>query len=146
MRQEKRAGSESGPLHPQLVQSTMTDERDMKPHTESLRALPDDDASLAPLMSLRRRTIIRYVGRLSPSATAEVSELARVCAAVERDLPIYKVNHRLYRQTYQSMRRRDITKLSDAGILDEHADEVVSRGKRFTEYIALLDAIDTHLS
>jgi hypothetical protein len=124
----------------------MTDNEDLALHVESLLSLPDDDALLDPLMSLRCRTIIRYVGRLSPSATADISELARVCAAIERDLPLHKINHRTYRPTYQSIRRQDIEKLLDAGILVEHADEVVSRGEKFDNYIALLNEIDSHLS
>lgn len=123
----------------------MTDSHDLTPHTEPLRALPDDEEVFDPLMNLRRRTIIRYMGHLSSDAAVETSELARVCAAVERDLPLHKVNHRTYRHAYQAVRQRDIPRLTDAGILDRHDRDTITRGERFSEFTELLEAIDAHL-
>lgn len=124
---------------------TMTDGRNLTPHTEPLRALPDDEEIFDPLMNLRRRTIIRYMGQLSTDAAVETSELARVCAAVERDLPLHKVNHRTYRHAYQAVRQRDVPCLAEAGILVKHDRDTITRGERFPEFIELLEAIDAHL-
>ncbi|MFC6962172.1 DUF7344 domain-containing protein [Halocatena marina] len=123
----------------------MTDSRDLSTHTEPLRALPDDEEIFDPLMNLRRRTIIRYMSHLPPDAAVETAELARVCAAVERDLPLHKVNHRTYRHAYQAVRQRDIQRLADAEILDRHDRDTITRGERFAYFIELLDAIDDHL-
>lgn len=123
----------------------MTDGRDLTSHTEPLRALPDDDEVFDPLMNLRRRTIIRYMGQLPPDAAVETAELARVCAAVERDLPLHKVNHRTYRHAYQAVRQRDIPRLSDADILHKHDRDTITRGERFPVFTELLETIDAYL-
>lgn len=123
----------------------MTDGRDLTPHTDPLRALPDDEGIFDPLMNLRRRTIIRYMGQLPSNAAVETAELARVCAAVERDLPLHKVNHRTYRHAYQAVRQRDIPRLSEADILEKHDRDTITRGERFPEFTELLAAIDAHL-
>lgn len=118
---------------------------DLIAHTESLRTLSDDTAVFESIINLRRRTMIRYMGRLSPDAVVETSELARVCAAVERDLPLHKVNHQTYRHAYQAVRQRDIPHLADANILERHDRDTITRGKRFSCFIELLDAMDDYL-
>ncbi len=127
------------------VWSPMTGDSDLTAPTESLRTLPDDTAVFESITNLRRRTIIRYMGRLPSEAVVETSELARVCAAVERDLPLHKVNHQTYRHAYQAVRQRDVPHLADANVLDRHDRDTITRGERFSGFIELLDAMDAHL-
>lgn len=89
--------------------------------------------------------MIRYMGQLPPDAAAETSELARVCAAVERDLPIYKVNHQTYRHAYQSIHRRDIPHLAEENVLTRHDRDTITRGEEFPTFIELLDTMDREM-
>lgn len=118
---------------------------DGDPTIQTLRRLSDDTGLFESIINLRRRTMIRYMGLLPPDAVVETSELARVCAAVERDLPLHKVNHQTYRQAYQSVQSRDIPKLVDANILDKHDRDTITRGNGFSTHIKLLDAMDACL-
>lgn len=120
----------------------MTGGGDLTDDTESLRQLPDDTELFESIINLRRRTILRYMGRLPADAAVETSELARVCAAVERDLPLHKVNHQTYRQAYQAVQNRDIPHLVDADVLDKHDRDTITRGQRFPRHIEILDAMD----
>ncbi|UPM43228.1 DUF7344 domain-containing protein [Halocatena salina] len=114
-------------------------------HTESLRSLPDDTAVFESIINFRRRTMIRYMGQLPPDAAVETSELARVCAAVEQDLPLHKVNHQTYRHAYQAVRQRDIPHLADENVLKRHDRDTITRGKAFPVFIELLGAMDGQL-
>lgn len=118
---------------------------DLRTHTDSLRTLPDDTGVFESIINLRRRTMIRYMGQLPPDAVVETAELARVCAAVERDLPLHKVNHQTYRHAYQAVRRRDIPHLADENILTRHDRDTITRGDEFSIFIELLDAMDNEL-
>ncbi|RRJ29852.1 DUF7344 domain-containing protein [Halocatena pleomorpha] len=115
-------------------------------HTESLRSLSDDTVVFESIINLRRRTIIRYMGHLPADAAVETSELARVCAAVEQDLPLYKVNHQTYRHAYQAVRQRDIPHLATEEVLERYDRDTITRGKRFPVFIELLDAMDSQLN
>lgn len=123
----------------------MTSDSDLTAPAEPLRALPDDTEVFESIINLRRRTMLRYMGRLPPNAVVETSELARVCAAVERDLPLHKVNHQSYRHAYQAVRQRDIPHLADANIIERHDRDTITRGEQFSDFIKLLDAMDSHL-
>lgn len=123
----------------------MTGDSELTVSIDPLQALPDDTAVFESIINLRRRTMVRYMGRLSPDAVVETSELARVCAAVERDLPLHKVNHQTYRHAYQAVYQRDIPHLADANVIERHDRDAITRGERFLRFIRLLDAMDACL-
>lgn len=124
---------------------SMTSRRDPTAHVDTLRAVSDEEEMLDPLSTLRRRTIIRYMDRLPPTATVSITELARVCAVVETDEPISALARSDFRRAIQGLRQRDLTRLSLTGILETRDTEAIVRGEQFEKYAGILAAIDAQL-
>jgi hypothetical protein len=123
----------------------MTDQRDPTPYVEALRTLSDEEGRLDPISTQRRRTVIRYLARLSSDATVRTEELAQVCAAVELDEPVETLMYTDYRRPIGALRQRDLTHLSIENVLDTRDREAINRSERFEEYAAVLDTIDAWL-
>lgn len=119
--------------------------RDPTPHVEQLRELSDQESFLEPISTLRRRTIIRYMNRLSPAASVTAKELARVCASVEQNEPPPALARSDFRRSVQGLRQRDLTRLSIAGVLDTQGTDAIVRGEQFELYADVLAAIDVKL-
>lgn len=119
--------------------------RDPTPHVEQLRELSDQESFLEPISTLRRRTVIRYMNRLSPTASVSAKELARVCASVEQNEPPPALARSDFRRSVQGLRQRDLTRLSIAGVLDTQGTDAIVRGEQFELYADVLTAIDAKL-
>ncbi|MFC7189966.1 DUF7344 domain-containing protein [Halocatena marina] len=120
----------------------MTSRRDPTSHVDELRELSDEEETLDPLSTLRRRTIIRYMSQLPSTDSVSTTELARVCAAVEQDEPIQSLSRSDFRRAVQGLRQRDLTRLSLIEILDTSDSESIDRGERFEEYAEMLATVD----
>lgn len=120
----------------------MTSRRDPTSYVDELRELSDEEETLDPLSTLRRRTIIRYMSQLPPTDSVSTTELARVCAAVEQDEPIQSLSRSDFRRAVQGLRQRDLTRLSLIEILDTSDSESIGRGERFEEYAEMLATVD----
>jgi hypothetical protein len=125
--------------------TAMTDQRDPTPHVEELRTLSDEDGLFGPISTERRRTVIRYLSRLSPDATVCVEELARVCAAVEQDESLDTLGYTDYRRAIGALHQRDLTHLAIEDVLNTRDKAAINRSERFEKYAAVLDTIDTWL-
>ncbi len=120
----------------------MTSRRDPTDHVEWLRSLLDADSFFSPINSVRRRTIVRYLARLEPTATTTSRELAWLCAAVEDNQPIAEVSDASFRRLLQGLRQRDLTRLSLAAVVERPANDTISRGPSFDRYATILRTID----
>ncbi|RRJ33593.1 DUF7344 domain-containing protein [Halocatena pleomorpha] len=119
--------------------------RDPTTHVEQLRELSDQESFFEPISTLRRRTVIRYMNRLSPTASVSTKELARVCASIEQNEPLSALARSDFRRSVQGLRQRDVTRLSIAGVLDTQNTDSIVRGERFELYADVLTAIDAKL-
>ncbi|UPM42954.1 DUF7344 domain-containing protein [Halocatena salina] len=119
--------------------------RDPTAHVERLRELSDQESFLEPISTLRRRTVIRYMNRLAPTASVNTKELARVCASIEQNEPLSTLARSDFRRSVQGLRQRDLTRLSIAGVLDTQGTDSIVRGERFELYADVLTAIDAKL-
>ncbi|WP_330631967.1 hypothetical protein [Halocatena halophila] len=120
----------------------MTPRRDPTDHVDRLRTLLDADSFFSPINSVRRRTIVRYLARLEPTATTTSRELAWLCAAVEGDQPIEEVSDASFRRLLQGLRQRDLTRLSLADVVERTTNDTISRGSSFERYATILRTID----
>ncbi|WP_330631805.1 DUF7344 domain-containing protein [Halocatena halophila] len=115
---------------------------DLKDHASALRGLETDTQIFDILGNLRRRTIVRYMGLLETTVAVSMTELARVCAAVERKLPVNQIDHSAYRHAYQSIRSRDIPRLESAAVLERESRDTIYRGETFGRFEQILSEIE----
>ncbi len=115
---------------------------DLQAHASALCGLTTDTQPFDILGNLRRRTIVRYMGLLGATDAVSTTELARVCAAVERQLPVSQIDHSAYRHAYQSLRSRDIPRLESAAVLDRESRDTIYRGESFDRFEGTLTAIE----
>ena len=123
----------------------MEQRRDPTDRIEDLRGIPDDPDLLDPILNFRRRTVIRYMSRLSGDEAVGTTELANVCAALEHGEPYHEVSRHDYRAAYQALRSRDLKTLSIEGIIDKRDKNTIYRGEKFDRYARLVEGLDTGL-
>lgn len=116
-------------------------DRDLDSYIEDLQPVEDRDEDFDPIISNRRRIVIRYLSMCEPEAVIPINELASVCAAVERNMPVSDVTNSDYTHIRQGLKDRDWPLLEDHGIV-ETIDEIrVRRGERFEYYNSMLDTL-----
>jgi hypothetical protein len=116
-------------------------DRNLDNYVEELKPIENGDEIFDPVLKLRRRMTIRYLSLCTPEAVIPVNELARVCAAVERDEPSNSLTNSDYNHVRTGLKDRDWPILEEYGIVETIDEIEVCRGERFEFYDSLLDAV-----
>lgn len=118
-------------------------DRDLDEYVERLHHPPERAETFTPILTFRRRTVLRYLSLCEPESVVPVHELARVCAAVERSIHIGSITSTEYAPVRQGLKDRDVPLLATHDVVEVVGDTDVQRGQRFGYYDALLDVVDS---